>query len=503
MDYKEEFEQLIQEKRYEDARILLEKNHIYALEDPFYYANMGWILNQMERYEEAIICLKKGLQLFPGDGWMFSQIAYANDRLGNLDEGLHAIHEAFDLGFDEPWLHGEMGWCYKEMREYDKAINCFEDALMDDENNVWPLAQAAYTYLAMEKYDVAEEYFKKCYLLQPSDDSIFDLVHFYKTVADYEKVIECLQKECNPQYEAWKHFEMGSAYFEMKNFKEALSHLEYALACGRDDTGIRTLLGDVYAQLHQKGESIHEYDVALEYYEKALKRDDQADREWVWQEMIWIAHKEQDFEKKLEYLDRASKEYPNNLWMQYHYARCYSDLNQYELAANACERCLSLGEKGKEMQDLYAWNLGRCGKEQEAIDVLNKRIEEFGADEWNYGELGWDYAQLRNYDYALSYFERAYEMNPDSAMHASMIGWCYLRKQNYEQALEYLNKAKKLGRMDGWLASVFGETYQGMNEDARALEEYEYAFAHGQNDDWIKEQIVILKQVLNKEKAKG
>lgn len=59
MDYKQEFEQLVQEKRYEDARILLEQNHIHALEDPFYYANMGWILNQLERFEEAIICLKK------------------------------------------------------------------------------------------------------------------------------------------------------------------------------------------------------------------------------------------------------------------------------------------------------------------------------------------------------------------------------------------------------------------------------------------------------------
>ena len=305
MDYKQEFEQLVQEKRYEDARILLEQNHIHALEDPFYYANMGWILNQLERFEEAIICLKKGLQLFPEDGWMYSQIAYADDRLGKLDDALDAIDQALKLGFDEPWLHGEKGWCYKEMQKYDEAIQCFEDALMDDENNVWLLAQAAYSYLSKEDYQSAEEYFLKCYRLKPNDDSIFDLVNFYKHVNDFEKAITYLEKTSS-QYEGWKQFELGNAYHELGNDGEAVDHLEQSLASGRDDTGVRTLLGDVYDALNQKEESCLHYDQALGYYEKALQRDEENDREWIWQEMIWIAHKEKNYEKKLSYLDRAS-----------------------------------------------------------------------------------------------------------------------------------------------------------------------------------------------------
>ena len=125
---------------------------------------------------------------------MYSQIAYADDRLGKLDDALDAIDQALKLGFDEPWLHGEKGWCYKEMQKYDEAIQCFEDALMDDENNVWLLAQAAYSYLSKEDYQSAEEYFLKCYRLKPNDDSIFDLVNFYKHVNDFEKAITYLEK---------------------------------------------------------------------------------------------------------------------------------------------------------------------------------------------------------------------------------------------------------------------------------------------------------------------
>lgn len=468
MDYKQEFEQLVQEKRYEDARILLEQNHIHALEDPFYYANMGWILNQLERFEEAIICLKKGLQLFPEDGWMYSQIAYADDRLGKLDDALDAIDQALKLGFDEPWLHGEKGWCYKEMQKYDEAIQCFEDALMDDENNVWLLAQAAYSYLSKEDYQSAEEYFLKCYRLKPNDDSIFDLVNFYKHVNDFEKAITYLEKTSS-QYEGWKQFELGNAYHELGNDGEAVDHLEQSLASGRDDTGVRTLLGDVYDALNQKEESCLHYDQALGYYEKALQRDEENDREWIWQEMIWIAHKEKNYEKKLSYLDRASAEFPNNIWMQYHYARCYSDMNDYANAVKACEKCFDLGEKSKEMLDLYAWNLGRCDKEEKAIETLLKRIDMYGGEEWNYGELGWDYAQLKDYD----------------------------------QALSYLKHAQDAGRQDGWIFSVMGETYAAIHEYGQAINCFTEALERDYDEPWIHEEIETLREKMNKQKQPG
>ncbi|MCH4287605.1 MULTISPECIES: tetratricopeptide repeat protein [Bacillota] len=502
MDYKQEFEQLVQEKRYEDARILLEQNHIHALEDPFYYANMGWILNQLERFEEAIICLKKGLQLFPEDGWMYSQIAYADDRLGKLDDALDAIDQALKLGFDEPWLHGEKGWCYKEMQKYDEAIQCFEDALMDDENNVWLLAQAAYSYLSKEDYQSAEEYFLKCYRLKPNDDSIFDLVNFYKHVNDFEKAITYLEKTSS-QYEGWKQFELGNAYHELGNDGEAVDHLEQSLASGRDDTGVRTLLGDVYDALNQKEESCLHYDQALGYYEKALQRDEENDREWIWQEMIWIAHKEKNYEKKLSYLDRASAEFPNNIWMQYHYARCYSDMNDYANAVKACEKCFDLGEKSKEMLDLYAWNLGRCDKEEKAIETLLKRIDMYGGEEWNYGELGWDYAQLKDYDQALAYFEKALAVNPDSEMHISMIGWCYLRLEQYDQALSYLKHAQDAGRQDGWIFSVMGETYAAIHEYGQAINCFTEALERDYDEPWIHEEIETLREKMNKQKQPG
>ena len=95
MDYKEEFTQLIEENRLDDARILLEKHKLYASEEPFYYGNMGWILNHMERYQEAEVFLRKGLVYFPEDGWIYSQLGFSLDRQGNIRDGLDAFAEGF------------------------------------------------------------------------------------------------------------------------------------------------------------------------------------------------------------------------------------------------------------------------------------------------------------------------------------------------------------------------------------------------------------------------
>ena len=494
MDYKEEFEQLVSEKCYEEARILLEQNHIYALEDTFYYANLGWIYNQLERYDEAIVCLRKGLNLFSDDGWMYSQIAYAYNCQGNLEDGMKAIDKAFSLNFNEPWLYGEKGWCYKELQQYSDAIICFEDALMEDEDNVWLLSQAAFTYMELKDNESAEMYFLKCYRLLPNDDSLFDLVNFYKHVKKFQRVVDFLDYERASEFEAWRCFETGNAYHELHKEEDAIRFLKRSLMEGRDDTGIRTLMGDVYQALGMSEDRDEQYALALEYYEKALLREDAGDREWIWQEMIWIAHKQKDYVKKLALLDRGSMEFPENTWMQYHYARSYSDMDDYAHGVIACAKCIEMGEDTKEILDLYAWNLGRCEREQEAITQLLLRMDRFGEEEWCYGELGWDHALLKEYDEALEAYVKAASYDDNNFRHQSMISWCYLRKEDYARALAYMLKAKELGRNDGWLHSVLGEIYTGLGNKAEALAEYELAVSLGCDDQWIADEVKTLKK---------
>lgn len=296
MDYKEEFMQLLDQNRLEDARILLEQHQLYATEEPFYYGNMGWILNHMERYQEAEIYLRKGLVYFPEDGWMYSQLGFSLDRQGESDDGLKALEKALELGFDEPWLHGEIGWCYKQQGNFEKAITYFENGLMDDTRNVWLLHRLQRRIIMPGDKKTAEDYYLKSYHILPDEDARFDLARFYKACGEYDKEINILQEIQHPHYQDWKEYELGYAYSQKNEPQEALLHLLKALELGRDDTSERTLLGDVYRSLNRIKESDEQYNTALEYFEKAVQKE--TDTYWIYQEMIWIAHKQQDMKKK-------------------------------------------------------------------------------------------------------------------------------------------------------------------------------------------------------------
>ena len=57
MSYKDKFNELMNDQRFEEARVLLEENKTMAYEDSFYFANMGWVLNHIGRHQEAIAYL--------------------------------------------------------------------------------------------------------------------------------------------------------------------------------------------------------------------------------------------------------------------------------------------------------------------------------------------------------------------------------------------------------------------------------------------------------------
>ena len=466
MDYKEQFLDLINDNRFEEARILLDQNKQNANEDPFYYSNMGWLLVHMERYKEAELYLLKGIHLFEDDGWMYSQLGFCYHRQGKIRDGINALLKAIDLGYQEDWVYSEIGWGYKELGNYREALDIFEDCLMDDPNNAWVLSQAASCYAYLGKDDDALDYFLKSYRIEPDNDARLDLANFYHEHKDYENEICYLKQLVDDETPSWTQYQMARAYYLNNQYTNALDHAKRSVSLGKDDTSIHSLLGDIYMALNEKEHADESYNRSLRYYENALKLE--KDKNWIFQEMIWIAHKQQDWKKKLAYLDRAIVYDPNSLWLHYHYARCYSDLNEFEKAIKECDYCVHHGEEGIDMLDLYAWNLGRNHQYEQAITILKKRIGLFGFDEWCYGELGSNYMQLKKYEDALTCFTDGIKVAKDQAYFNSMLGVCKFQLQQYEEALTYLLKAKDEGRNDDWLFTSIAETLIKLNREDEA-----------------------------------
>lgn len=495
MSYKEEFQKLVEAQRLEDARVLLEENKAMAYEDSFYFANMGWVLNHIGRHQEAIPYLQKGIQFFPEDAWMYSQLAYAYNHSEQYQEALNYFLKGLEMGHDEPWIHGEIGWAYRQLKENEKAIEYFENALLDDPDNIWILAQAAFTYRDLGEKENAEEYLKKVYYLSPDDDSIFDLANFYKQESRFQEEVALLLKSTNEEYANWRDFELAYAYNRMDQPKEAIELLQACLARGRDDTGIREELADAYLAMQEREQAQEQYQIALSYYEKALERNT-PDAYWILQDMVWIAHKQGDDIRKLQYLDRMNQIKPDEPWVTYHYAKAYANLGEYDKALTYCDLCVAKEGETMELLSLKAWILGKNQQFETALSYL-ERVRDLGRDDsWFYNELGWDHSELEHYEEAIRCYQYSLTLDDTNAWVYSQLGWNEATLEHYETALSYLNKAKELGREDGWLYANIGWVYQNLEQYEEAYHFYETARQIGYEETWFLTQFDTVKQKL-------
>lgn len=482
MNYRDEFQKLVDDNKLEDARLLLEKYKYHALDDAFYYSNMGWLCNHMENFQEAELFLRKGILYFPDDGWLHAQLGYSLDHQNLIKEGLECHLKALDLGYDEPWLQAEIGWCHKQLNEHGKAIQYFENALLEDDRNVWVLSQAAGSYFEMGDHETALEYYKKSYQILPDDDGLLDLIQVYRNLEMYEDEIHCLLLLKDENLKDYKEYELGLAYYYLGSYEEALPHLLHVLEQGRDETRIHCVLGDVYLNLQDKSKSDLHFNKALSYYEKALERE--MDQYWIYQEMIWIVNKQNNHVKKLEYLDQLTKLIEPDAWTYYHYATSYSELGNYEECLKACEEFFKFEDDNVDILDIYAWSLCKSNQYKKSIDILNQRIERYGGSDWVFGELGWNYAYLKDYKKSFDYFDKAAKETPTSLYYA-MAGWCTLYTNQLDLTEEYLTKALSLDPNDGWIYSLFGDLYELRKEYELALESYHKAILHGFNEQWV------------------
>lgn len=487
MSYKDKFDELVKAQRFEEARALLEENKGLAYEETFYFANMGWVLNHIGRHQEAMSYLQKGIQTFPDDAWMYSQLGYAYNHNDQNEEAIKYLLKGLSMGHDEPWIHSELGWAYRQLKDYKNAIEYFENALLYEPDNIWVLAQAAFTYRDMDDKQTAEEYLKKVYALSPDDDSIFDLAMFYKQEMRYQDEIDILEKVQSEQYYNWRDFEIAYAYNRMDKAKEAIKLLEECLARGRDDTGLREELADAYMMCGNKEEADKHYKTAISYFEKALSKNE-SDAYWILQDMAWIAHKQDDIEQKLTYLDQMYEIRQDDPWVFYHYAKAYSHQGNYQKVLQFCDLCMQAEGESIELLSLKAWSLGKLNQAEAALVLLNKAEKLGRNDEWIYNEIGWDYSEIRDFEKAIEYYKKAISLNDQDAWTFSQLAWNEGNVEKYEDALSHLKMAEACGRNDGWLYANIGWVYTRLNDYRLAVHYFEVAKNLDYKEEWFLKQ---------------
>lgn len=271
------------------------------------------------------------------------------------------------------------------------------------------------------KVDEAKEYFE----MDVRDNS--------DSIAGYVGLIRIAEIKNNPDMEKKWRFVLAGSYYNFQNFDKSLNE---ALRVKELDSSFLEniyLLGDIYNNLGMEKKAIAEY----EYFKShSQEKGDIHIKLGIIYDAIG------DHQESITNFREALDLFPDNDELYYYLGIEYRILGEYEQAVNVFKKAVEL----KQDNAYYNFHLGasfeRLGNIDEAILYLDKsiKLDDNNAMALNY--LGYILADTGiRLEEAKGYIEKALLLSPENGAYLDSMGWVLYKLSEYNLAIEYLENA--------------------------------------------------------------
>ncbi|MHA6279989.1 tetratricopeptide repeat protein [Salinimicrobium sp. CAU 1759] len=354
-----------------------------------------------------------------------------------LDQAEGILNEIYELESSNEEIYIQKANILSKKDLHREAIEMLETALelTHDEADVYSLLGMEYLFL--EDFENAKLNFMKCLEADEEDYSaLYNVMYCFDFLEQKQGAIDYLNSflDRNPYSEVAWH-QLGKQYFDLKNYKKALSAFDFAIIS--DDTFIGAYLekGKVLEKLGRFNEAIENYTITMDLddptsfaylrigkcYEKlgldelALKNYRQTVHEDPLLDKGWIAitdffYKKKNYNKALYYINKAIAIDGENVLYWKRYARINNRLQHLEEAERGYRRSLELGN-----YELETW-IKRC-------DIL---------------------IDLGEFEAAVQNLLQATEFYPETAEIEYRLAGLYFMLHEPENGNKHLNNALKM-----------------------------------------------------------
>ncbi|MCR5266595.1 MAG: tetratricopeptide repeat protein [Cyanobacteria bacterium RUI128] len=363
-----------------------------------------------------------------------------------------------------------MGLVNVNLREYKEALVNFEKAIKLSPNDATSLFYLANCYDNLEQLADAEKYYLK--LLEVREgyvDAYKNLCVIYlKTSRELNAIELATKAKALAPNDYTFDYLIGTASVAIKQYNQAIKHLEAALALNPSHFQIYNNLGTAYLLIGQRDKAINCYmkaikikpddavsfynigsiyqiqnkhEQACEYFEKAYQLENNENY------LISLALSE----LKSGQINNAAKHYkalallhPEKDSFQYNLASCYEALKNYEQAILIMRNLLARNPKSVTMAHKLANLYIETRQLRQAKDLYDSILLK-GAPS---AETLYQYAilstQLFETGTAEKIFKKVLKMDPDNAAAHKDLGVIYLNQRLFDYAEDEFNTALKL-----------------------------------------------------------
>ena len=257
------------------------------------------------------------------------EILVFEDKL-DLADGLLA--EVQDLEANNEEVYIQKAQIFSKRDEHHKAIQVLELALDVTDEAAEIYSMIGMEYLFLEDFENAKINFMNCLEADEEDYSaLYNVMYCFDFLGEKEEAIEYLNMylDKNPYCEVAWH-QVGKQYFDLKDYKKALTAFDFAIISDEYFIGAYLEKGKVLEKLERYVEAIENYNVTLELddptsfaylrigkcfeklgndklalsnFEKTVHEDPLLDKGWIAITDFYI--KKKNFKKALYYINKA------------------------------------------------------------------------------------------------------------------------------------------------------------------------------------------------------
>ncbi len=383
---------------------------------------LGEIYLELNNFEKSAITYEKLIENDPQEPLGYYGLAFSQEVLQDTASAIENYRMALQLQEDLKEARERLANLYMQQKKYDAALDLYQSAIANDSTqlNYWLQISEIYrnqndTSQTIATLQTIKEQFPKDWRGYLNLGRLFlDLAQDEKAYHEFKQVIRL-----KPDI-VWGWLFMGYTQMNLDSLKASETVLEQALEVSPDEPLANYYLGLVLNQMNRDA-------AAIPYFEKALSLR------------------------------------PNWVRVLSLLASIYEGQKLYHVSDSLFRKAIRIEPDNATLLNNYGYSLSVRGiRLNEALKMAKRALK---TDEQNGAYLdtvGWIFYQLGDYDKALQYLLKAYEVYGENAVVVEHLGDVYLKLGMHEKARIFYQKALELDKDNQEIREKLGKNSEAV-----------------------------------------
>ncbi|MBU3954334.1 MAG: tetratricopeptide repeat protein [Proteobacteria bacterium] len=424
--------------------------------------------------------LKKILTLDPGNKETYLRLGQIYMDNGNLPEALDLFTRMAKQFPDYYVAQFYLGETHLLLNNHDPAEAAFLKTIELEPELVEPRFRLIEIYEKQKKKaykDKILESYEKILEIEPENDRAVLEMALFQYKNNQKAEASQLFLELGRQAVENSRIVMAAVdtFITDKRYTDAVIVFSQMLKADPENANFNFFTGMAY-------EAVENFNQAIAHYLKVTPEHPQYKKT-----LLSIAFLYRDMEKPeqaIRLLEQHHDKNPKDIDILSYLASFYEDQAQYD-------KTIEILEKGLRDAPDNPTLLFRLGAVQDKADLKDQSIQTMktlieidpeNASALNY--LGYTYADMGiHLEEALALISRALEQKPEDSYITDSMGWVYYQMKDYEKAIHYLEKAARLSNFETIIAGHLADAYVKAGQMDTALAMYKKALTNAKKED--------------------